>query len=113
MDTRTLPVVYLDFLQKIVTTLQPLHKKILFWGDIAQGSPALLKALPQSFKDQTIAVAWGYSPDPKGFAHIMRPYTEAGIEVWAAPSVNNYRQVYPNQAIALEDIQQFTRDAQR
>ena len=113
VDDRTLPVVYLDFLQKIVTTLQPLHRKILFWGDIAQGSPALLKALPQSFKDQTIAVAWGYSPDPKGFAHIMKPYTEAGIEVWAAPSINNYRQVYPNQAIALEDIQQFTRDAQR
>ena len=113
VDDRTLPVVYLDFLQKIVTTLQPLHKKILFWGDIAQGSPALLKALPRSFKDQTIAVAWGYTPDPKGFAHIMKPYTEAGIEVWAAPSINNYRQVYPNEQVALDDIQQFTRDAQR
>ncbi len=113
VDARTLPVVYLDFLQKIVAALQPLRKKILFWGDIAQGSPALLKALPQFFKNQTIAVAWGYSPDPKGFARIMKPYTDAGIEVWAAPSINNYRQVYPNQALALEDIQQFTRDAQR
>ena len=113
VDEKTLPVVYLDYLQKIVTALQPLHRKILFWGDVAQGSPGLLKAMPQSFRDQTIAVAWGYSPDPKGFAHIMKPYTEAGIEVWAAPAINNYRQVYPNQAVALEDIQQYTADAQR
>ena len=113
VDARTLPVVYLDFLQRIVTTLEPLHKKILFWGDIAQGSPGLLKALPQQFKSQTIAVAWGYSPNPKGFASIMKPYTEAGIETWVAPSINNYRQVYPNQQVALEDIMEFTRDGQK
>ena len=113
VEARTLPVVYLDFLQQIVTALEPLHKKILFWGDIAQGSPGLLKALPQQFKSQTIAVAWGYSPNPKGFASIMKPYTEAGIETWVAPSINNYRQVYPNQQVALEDIMEFTRDGQK
>jgi hypothetical protein len=32
--------------------------------------------------------------------------------VWVAPSINNYRQVWPNQQLALEDIQQFTRDGQ-
>ena len=112
VEVRGLPLVYLDFLQRIVTKLEPLHRKILFWGDIAEGSPGLLKAMPQSFKSQTIAVAWGYSPDPKGFGHILKPYKDAGFEVWAAPSINNYRQVYPNQQVALEDIQQFTRDAQ-
>ncbi len=113
VDARTLPVVYLDFLQQIVKALAPLHRKILFWGDVAQGSPALLKALPQSFKDQTFAVAWGYSPSPTGFAKILKPYTDAGIETWVSPSINNYRQVYPNQAVMLEDIQQFTRDGQK
>ena len=113
VDTRGLAPVYLDFLQQIVTALAPLHRKILFWGDIAQDSPALLKALPQSFKKQTIAVAWGYTPEPKGFARILKPYTEAGIETWVAPSINNYRQVWPNQQYALEDIQQFTRDGQQ
>ena len=113
VDARGLPAVYLDFLQQIVKALEPLHRKILFWGDVAQGSPALVKALPQSFKDQTIAVAWGYSPSPTGFANILKPYTNAGIETWVAPSINNYRQVYPNQAVMLEDIQQFTRDGQK
>jgi hypothetical protein len=33
--------------------------------------------------------------------------------VWVAPSINNYRQVWPNQEQALEDIQEFTRDGQK
>ena len=113
VEARGLGAVYLDFLQRIVNDLAPLHKKILFWGDIAQDSPALLKAMPQSFKSQTIAVAWGYSPNPKGFEKTLKPFTDAGMETWVSPSINNYRQVYPNQQLALEDIQEFTRDGQR
>ena len=37
VDEKTLPVVYLDYLQKIVTALEPLHRKILFWGDCGAG----------------------------------------------------------------------------
>ena len=113
VDARGRAAVYLDFMQQIVTTLQPLHKRLLFWGDIAQDAPALLKAMPQSFKNQTIAVAWGYTPSPTGFAKIITPYSNAGIEVWVAPAINNYRQVYPNFNLGLPDIQQFTRDGQQ
>ncbi len=113
VDARGLGPVYLDFVSNIVTTLQPLHRRILFWGDIAQDSPDLLKAMPQSFKDQTIAIAWGYSPNPKGFDKQLHPFIDAGIETWVAPAINNYRQVYPNQQLALDDIQEFTRDGQR
>jgi hexosaminidase len=113
VDARTLPTVYLDYLQKIVTSLEPLHKKILFWGDVAQSDPGGLKALPPEIKNQLIAVAWGYSPKVKGFLPELKPYTEAGIPVWVSPSINNYRQVWPNQQLALEDIQEFTRDGQK
>jgi len=113
VDSRGLAPVYLDFIQQIVTSLQPLHRKILFWGDVAQDAPALVKALPQSFKDQTIALAWGYSPNPKGFASQIKPFTDAGLETWVSPAINNYRQVWPNQQLALDDIQEFTRDGQR
>ncbi|SEF49655.1 Glycosyl hydrolase family 20, domain 2 [Bryocella elongata] len=112
-DARGLNAVYLDYLQRIVTDLQPLHKKVLFWGDIAQKAPDLLKAMPQSFKDQTIVVQWGYSPQPKNFDHFLTPYADAGFQIWVAPSINNYRQVFPNQQEALLDIQQFTRDGQK
>ncbi len=113
VDAQGMGAVYIDYLQQIVTSLQPLHRKILFWGDIAQSQPELLKALPAQIKSQLIAVAWGYSPSPHGFLRTLRPYTEAGIPVWVAPAINNYRQVWPNQQQALEDIQQFTRDGQR
>lgn len=113
VDARGLGAVYLDFMQQIVTALQPLHRKLLFWGDIAQDSPDLLKALPQSFKDSTIPIAWVYNPEPKGYAKYLTPFTKAGFETWVAPSVHNFRVVYPDYNMGLVNIQQFTKDGQK
>jgi hexosaminidase len=113
VDSRGLAPVYLDFLQRIVTALKPLNRKILFWGDIAQDAPDLLKGLPQSFKDSTIAVAWVYNPEARGYDRFLTPFTKAGFETWVAPSVNNFRKVYPNNNLALANIQRFTADGQR
>jgi hexosaminidase len=113
VDSRGLAPVYLDFLQRIVTALKPLNRKILFWGDIAQDAPDLLKGLPQSFKDSTIAVGWVYNPEPRGYDRFLTPFTKAGFETWVAPSVNNFRKVYPDNNLALANIQRFTADGQR
>jgi len=113
VDARTLAPVYLDFMQRIVTALEPLHRKLLFWGDIAQDAPDLLKTLPPSFKQSTIAIAWVYSPEARGYDRFLTPFTNAGFETWVAPSVNNFRKVYPNNNLALANIQQFVRDGQR
>ena len=113
VDSRGLAPVYLDFLQQIVTALKPLNRKILFWGDVAQDAPDLLKGLPQSFKDSTIAIAWVYGPEPRGYERFLTPFTKAGFETWVAPSVNNYRKVFPDNNIALTNIQRFTADGQR
>jgi hexosaminidase len=113
VDARGLAPVYLDFLQRIVTALKPLNRKILFWGDVAQDAPDLLKGLPQSFKDSTIAIAWVYNPEPRGYDRFLTPFTKAGFETWVAPSVNNFRKVYPDNNLALANIQRFTADGQR
>jgi hexosaminidase len=113
VDSRGLAAVYLDFMQRIVTALKPLNRKILFWGDIAQDAPDLLKGLPQSFKDSTIAIAWVYNPEPRGYDKYLTPFKNAGFETWVAPSVNNFRKVYPNNNLALANIQRFTADGQR
>ena len=113
VDSRGLAPVYLDFLQRIATALKPLNRRLLFWGDIAQDSPDLLKDLPQSFKDQTIAIAWVYNVEPKGYDRFLTPFMNAGFETWVAPSVNNYRRVYPDNNNALPNIQRFTADGQR
>jgi hexosaminidase len=113
VDSRGRGPVYLDFMQQIATALQALHRRLLFWGDIAQGSPELLKTLPQSFKDSTIAIAWEYNPQPKGYSRLLTPFTNAGFETWVSPSVHNFRVVYPDNNMALPNIQQFTRDGQK
>ena len=133
VDERGLGPVYLDFLQKIVASLAPLHRRFLFWGDIAQSivqgataynsvgaeaparvDPDLLKKLPDSFKQSTVAVAWWYTPHPaKGFARFITPFTEAGFETWVAPGLNNWSVVYPDNNDALTNIQQFVAEGQR
>ncbi len=105
--------VYLDYLQKIDGRLRPLHRRLLFWGDIAQDSPDLLKGLPADFKRNTVAVAWWYNPRPQGFARYIKPFTDAGIETWVAPGINNWSRVYPNWNYAISNIQQFTRDGKQ
>ena len=112
VDARGLGAVYLDFLQRIVTDLQPLHRKLLYWGDVPVTDPELYKGLPAAFKQNTIAVLWTYNPEPKGFVRFIKPFTEAGIETWVAPGVNNWSRVYPNNYYALQNIQGFVRDGQ-
>jgi hexosaminidase len=112
VDTNGLGQVYLDFMQQIDTTLRPLNRRLLFWGDIAQHEPALLKAMSPEFKRDTIAIGWQYNPNPKGFIEYMKPYTDAGFETWVSPGINNWSRIYPNNNLALLNIQQFTRDGQ-
>jgi hexosaminidase len=100
VDARGLGSVYLDYMTKIVTTLKPLNRRFLFWGDIAMHDPALVKQLPADFKQNTIAVAW------------IKPFTDAGMECWVAPGLNNWSRVWPNFNNALNNIQQFTAQGQ-
>lgn len=112
VDSKGLGPVYLGFLQRIVADLQPLNRKLLFWGDIAYKEPELLKQLPESFKKATIAVPWEYSPHPS-FDRYIKPFTDAGFETWVAPGINNWSRVYPNWNNGLANIQRFTADGQR
>lgn len=100
--------VYLNFLKQIEETLRPSGKRFLFWGDIAQGEPMLVKSLPQDM----IAVGWNYWSFDK-FDGLIKPFADAGIETWVAPGVNGWNRVFPNNDIALRNIQGFVRDGQR
>ena len=113
VDAQGLGPVYLGFMQKLVDDLQPLHRKLLYWGDIAFKEPDLLKAMPASFKNATIAIAWEYNPQPRGFNRFITPFTDAKMETWVSPGINNWSRVYPNWNNALSNIQQFTADGQK
>lgn len=100
--------VYIDFLKKIESALRYTKKRFLFWGDIAQGSPALVKSLPKDM----VAVAWGYGSNPNP-ERLLRTFVDAGMETWVSPGVNGWNRVYPNNDVALRNIQAMARVGQR
>lgn len=99
---RGLGAVYIDFLRQIHAALAPLHRRLLFWGDIAMEDPPLVPQLPHDM----IAVAWHYEPEAD-FRRWLEPYTRAGMETWVAPGVNNWNRVWPNYDTALRNMQGF------
>ena len=109
---RGLGNIYIDFVKSIHETLLPLHKRLLFWGDVAMNSPDLVKGLPKDM----IAVAWKYSIPEDGSEHFdkwITPFTDAGIETWVAPSANRGNRIYPDNDNNLKTIQAFVADGQR
>ena len=100
--------VYLSFLSQIHDQLAPLHKRLLFWGDIAENSPELVGTLPKDM----IAVSWHYDAKPD-FTANLEPFLKSGLETWVAPGVNNWNRVYPNNNEALGNIRAFVRDGQK
>jgi hexosaminidase len=99
--------VYINFLKQIEETLRPSGKRFLFWGDIAQNHPAEVKQLPKDM----IAVGWNYWSVDK-FEGLLKPFADAGMETWVAPGVNGWNRVFPNNDIALRNIQGFIKTGQ-
>ncbi|HEY2472951.1 MAG TPA: family 20 glycosylhydrolase [Terracidiphilus sp.] len=100
--------VYLNFLSQIHEQLAPLHKRLLFWGDIAENSPELVGTLPKDM----IAVSWHYDAKPD-FTKNLEPFLKSGLETWVAPGVSNWNRVYPDNNEALGNIRAFVRDGQK
>ncbi|HKB97844.1 MAG TPA: beta-N-acetylhexosaminidase [Terriglobales bacterium] len=100
--------VYLEHLQKVFEIMQPYHKQLMFWGDIAVKYPELLTILPKDM----IAVPWDYDPKPS-YENIITPYTNAGLRVVVAPGAGNWRAIWPDLDSAFLNIRNFVRDGQK
>src|SRR5271156_2764440 len=100
--------VYLEHLQKVFEIMQPYHKQLMFWGDIAVKYPELLTILPKDM----IAVPWDYDPKPS-YESIITPYTNAGLRVVVAPGAGNWRAIWPDLESAFVNIRNFVRDGQK
>ena len=108
VDKRGLGPVYADFLTTIHTTLAPLHRRLLFWGDVATTDPSAIPGIPKDM----IAIPWVYRHKDSYDADIL-PFKNAGIETWVAPGDANWRQVYPLGNVALDNISGFVEAGQR
>ena len=100
--------VYIEHMQRVSGILQPYHKQLMFWGDIALKYPQLLSILPKDM----IAVPWDYDAKPS-FESIIKPYRDAGLRVVVAPGAQTWNQVWPNLDVAFVNIRNFVRDGQK
>lgn len=100
--------VYLEHLQKVHEILQPYHKQLMFWGDIAVKYPELLQILSK----EMIAVPWDYDAKPS-YDAILKPYTNAGLQTMVAPGASNWNVIWPNLDVAYVNIRNFVRDGQK
>lgn len=108
VDQRGGGQVYLDYIKQIDAALQPFHRRVLFWGDIAVKHPELLSQLPHDM----IALPWVYNPEPS-FDRYIQPFRAAGLETWVSPGVNNWSRIAADDNLALPNIKQFTADGLR
>ena len=100
--------VYLEHMQKVFAILQPYHKQLMFWGDIALKYPQLLGILPKDM----IAVPWDYDPKPS-YDSLIKPYRDAGLRVVVAPGAQTWNQLWPNLEVGYVNIRNFVRDGQK
>jgi hexosaminidase len=100
--------VYMEHLQKVHEILQPYHKRLMFWGDIAVKYPELLTILPKDI----IAVPWDYADKPS-FDNILQPYKAAGLSIIVAPGASDWNVIWPNLDVAYVNIRNFVRDGQK
>ena len=100
--------VYLEHLKKVTEIMKPYNKRLMFWGDIAMHYPELLSILPKD----VIAAAWRYSPS-ESFDNMLKPYHDAGLDIFVAPGANNWNVIYPNFDSAFVNIRNFVRDGQK
>jgi hexosaminidase len=100
--------IYLEHLKRVSEIMKPYNKRLMFWGDVAMRYPELLQILPKD----VIAVAWNYAPAPS-FDNMLKPYKDAGLDLFVAPGANNWNRIFPNLDAAFINIKNFVRDGQK
>jgi hexosaminidase len=100
--------IYLDHLKRVSDIMKPYNKRLMFWGDVAMHYPELLQILPKD----VIAVAWSYGP-AQNFDSMLKPYKDAGLDIFVSPGANNWNRIFPNLDAAFINIKNFVRDGQK
>jgi len=107
-DAVGIGTVYEQHLQRVHDLLQPYHKRLIFWGDIANDYPEQLQKLPKDM----IGMPWDYEPRDS-YANLLEPFKHAGLDTFVAPGAENWGRIWPNLEESFLNVRNFVRDGQR
>lgn len=100
--------VYGDHLIRVEKLLEPYHKRLIFWGDIAEDYPEQLARLPHSM----IAMPWNYAARDS-FDDIVQPFVAAHRDFIVATGASTWETIWPDLDVAFVNIRNFVRDGQK
>lgn len=100
--------VYGRHLLRVAQMLEPYHKRVIFWGDIAGDYPEQLKLLPKSM----IGMPWNYSAQDS-FEEMLKPFQQSGLDVMVATGASVWEVPWPELDVAFLNIRNFVRDGQK
>jgi hypothetical protein len=92
--------VYLDYLQKLVKTVEKHGRTPMFWGDIILKEPELVKKLPK----QLIALEWGYDAGHPFDEH-GKCFRSAGIPLYVCPGTSAWNSIVGRLDNCRENLQ--------
>ncbi|MEN8188133.1 MAG: glycoside hydrolase family 20 zincin-like fold domain-containing protein, partial [Bacteroidota bacterium] len=104
-DSMGIDGIYLYHINKLNAMLKPFDKKILMWGDIVAKYPQIIDQLP---KDITV-IAWAYHA-ADNFEFKVTPLSKTGLNVWVAPGINCWGNIFPNYQTTEINVYNFIRD---
>jgi hexosaminidase len=88
--------------------MQPYHKQLMFWGDIAVKYPELLSILPKDM----IAVPWDYESQAQLRKHHYPLHQRRPARCGRA-GAGNWGVIWPDLESAFVNIRNFVRDGQK
>lgn len=108
VKARGVGAVYFEHLRRVREILQPYHRRLMFWGDIALNHPDLINQIPK----EMIVMNWAYGARESYDARI-KLFKDAGLDQFVCPGVQSWNQIFPNENAAVSNITNFVRDGQQ
>jgi len=100
--------VYLDFVLGVYKLAKKHGRRMMFWGDIVQNSPELVRDLPSDLT----ALEWGYEADHP-FSKRSRRFVEAGIPFYVCPGTSSWNALTGRTGNCLDNLMNAARNGHR
>lgn len=94
--------VYADHVRAMVSAVAPSGARVMIWDDGVERDPAIMRMLPRS----VVLVDWHYQP-AQSYERFIRLIANGGFDQLIAPGANNWNEVFPNIAAAIENERTF------